>query len=344
MKTEQSIVNSEVLRGFNDYVCGLGLNSKALYQQFGVSAKLIADKNIKLPFSIVAGLLQSAAKHSQHEDFALRFAAAQRRQQILKTPPKFDQFDSFHSALVAAMKHYNLPGSEINWSLEAIGDKAYLTRLERLDPKVDSRHYTSLVIARCLTGLQELFGANWRPHEVLFSFQAPKDPRPYQRYFCSAIQFDQEHTQIIFPSKVLTPALSPVPHIEQNPTENNPADFHHDADKFLAHVNALVRQALHNGHCQPQVVAGLLSLNSKKLQRMLQKLGTNFQDIRHQVRLDEAAYYLNNSTISITYIAEILGYSEAGALSRAFKRKHGKSPSAWRQSQRRRLQTKHPAL
>lgn len=328
MNPRQSIVNSEVLLGFDDYVTSQGIDTKALYKQFGVSAQLIANKNIKLPFAIVAGLLKSAAKRSQQEDFSLKFASAQRQQQSHKAPPQIEYFDSFNNALIAAMKYYNLPGSEINWSLKAIGDKAYLTRLERLNPRVDSRHYTSLVMARCLIGLRQLCGDNWRPLEVLFSFQAPENIQTYQHYFGAPIKFDQEHTQIILPRSALYLAKDQTSSLQQD----NKIDFQNDPNKWLAKVHALVRQALHNGHCQPDVIAGMLSMHSKKLQRKLQQLETNFQDIRHQIRLEEAAYYLKNSSIPITYIAEILGYSETSALSRAFKQKFKKSPLVWRKS------------
>jgi len=331
MKPKQTIVNSEVLLGFDEFVTSLGVDSHALYKQFGVSPELIANKNIKLPFAIVAGLLESAANRSQQEDFSLNFAAAQGKLKTQRTSPQIGHFDSLENVLVAAMKamkHYNLPGSEINWSLKTAGKKAYLTRLERLNHQVNSRHYTSLVMARCHIALQELYGRNWRPLELLFSFQAPKNIRPYLHHFGVPVKFDQEHTQIIFSAEALK--LNRINNRAVSLQKKTKTPYQNDTDRFLAHVHALVRQALHNGQCQAETIAEVLGIHTKKLQRDLHKLDTNFQDIRHQVRLDEAAYYLKNSTILITDIAEILGYSEASALSRAFKVRYGKTPSAWR--------------
>jgi AraC-like DNA-binding protein len=56
-----------------------------------------------------------------------------------------------------------------------------------------------------------------------------------------------------------------------------------------------------------------------------------FDALRDDARRQAAEVYLADATLSIGEIAYLLGYSEPGALHRAFKRWHGTTPQAFRQ-------------
>jgi hypothetical protein len=74
----------------------------------------------------------------------------------------------------------------------------------------------------------------------------------------------------------------------------------------------------------------LMAMHPKTLQRELHHQGVSFRALRARARLDAAEHYLRDSTIPLTRIAEMPGFSELSALSRAFKTRHGISPAVWR--------------
>ena len=62
------------------------------------------------------------------------------------------------------------------------------------------------------------------------------------------------------------------------------------------------------------------------LQRKLEAEGTSFATIFDRVRAGLARSYLLESRLSVAEIAELLGYSETGALTRAVRRWFGENP------------------
>ncbi len=77
-------------------------------------------------------------------------------------------------------------------------------------------------------------------------------------------------------------------------------------------------------------VATRLQLSPRTLQRRLKAEGLVHQELVEAVRQELSAGYLQEPTLSFTDIAFLLGYSDATAFSRAYKRWTGQSPSAAR--------------
>lgn len=73
-----------------------------------------------------------------------------------------------------------------------------------------------------------------------------------------------------------------------------------------------------------------LSVSERTLHRRLAKQQLGFHSVLDQVREQRARTLLDDSSVSIERIAEMLNYSEAAAFSRAFKRWAGVSPLRYR--------------
>ncbi len=78
------------------------------------------------------------------------------------------------------------------------------------------------------------------------------------------------------------------------------------------------------------VVARRLATTPRTLQRRLARTGTTFDALRDEARKQAAELYLADTTLTITEVAYLLGYSEPTAFHRAFKRWHGTTPQAFR--------------
>lgn len=77
-------------------------------------------------------------------------------------------------------------------------------------------------------------------------------------------------------------------------------------------------------------VAGQLGLTTRTLSRRLAAEGTSFGKLQDRIMIDKAQVYLRHSEVSLSQISELLGYSEPGAFTRAFRRVTGMSPRQWR--------------
>ncbi len=85
-------------------------------------------------------------------------------------------------------------------------------------------------------------------------------------------------------------------------------------------------------------VARELHLSTRTLRRRLAESGTSFQALQQEVRYEQAREYLSRPSLSVTEVADILGFSEPGNFSQAFKRwSGGLSPRGFRRLERERL-------
>ena len=97
-----------------------------------------------------------------------------------------------------------------------------------------------------------------------------------------------------------------------------------------------VRRALY-----PMVLSGtatlgntarLFSLHERTMRRRLEADGTTFQQLLNEARFEVAQQLLRETQIAAAEIAAILGYSNPGAFSRAFRGWSGSTPRCWRKS------------
>jgi AraC-like DNA-binding protein len=79
-------------------------------------------------------------------------------------------------------------------------------------------------------------------------------------------------------------------------------------------------------------LAGLTSTSERTLRRRLREEGTSFRAILASTQADDAAELVSDRSLSITAIAERLGYADLSTFSQAFKRWHGVSPAAYRRT------------
>ncbi|WJO24406.1 AraC family transcriptional regulator [Pseudomonas soli] len=77
-----------------------------------------------------------------------------------------------------------------------------------------------------------------------------------------------------------------------------------------------------------------LKISSRSLQRYLLTQGTSFQALLDGTRQAMATRLLRDATINLTQVAELLGYTQLAAFSRAFSRWHGLSPQQWKRQLR----------
>ena len=84
-----------------------------------------------------------------------------------------------------------------------------------------------------------------------------------------------------------------------------------------------------------QVIARALGTSERSLQRRLAAAGVSYRQLLDVARKEAAERYLSDARLSIGEIAYLLGYSEAAAFNRAFRRWRHERPQVFRQRQRR---------
>jgi AraC-like DNA-binding protein len=75
-----------------------------------------------------------------------------------------------------------------------------------------------------------------------------------------------------------------------------------------------------------------MNTSIRNLNRKLSNEGTSFKTLLMEIRRELAEQYINDSTLTLTEISFLLGFSEISSFSRAYRRWEGQSPSEARKS------------
>ncbi len=105
-----------------------------------------------------------------------------------------------------------------------------------------------------------------------------------------------------------------------------------ERNDIVNRVRGIVVEELSSCTLNKQRVADKMHMSSRSLQMKLAAKDTSFQEILDSTRHSLALGYMEQSAISITEAAYLLGFSEVSNFTRAFKRWTGKSPRDFRQS------------
>ena len=78
-------------------------------------------------------------------------------------------------------------------------------------------------------------------------------------------------------------------------------------------------------------LAAQVNVSERTLRRRLVAQNASYRDLRDEARYERARDLLINSELSISEVAQALGYADPRSFRRAFKRWSGELPTAFRQ-------------
>jgi AraC-like DNA-binding protein len=96
-------------------------------------------------------------------------------------------------------------------------------------------------------------------------------------------------------------------------------------------VRSKLIERLPSGRVDEGDIAASINLSQRSLQRKLQQQGVSFTGLLDSSRRELGLQYVRDSQYSLNEVAYLLGFSEPGNFSRAFKRWYGKPPSQYRE-------------
>jgi AraC-like DNA-binding protein len=170
---------------------------------------------------------------------------------------------------------------------------------------------------------------------VAFAHARPPHAREYALMYSANLEFGAPQTSMRFEGRALA---APV---VQNPAKLQQFLRTAPQSVFLKYRNeeswaALLRRRLRGSVGEAQgwpvfeQVAAELGTTATTLRRRLEREGTSYQAIKDQLRSDVAIDYLCRSSLSVDEIGARIGFQDASAFHRAFKRWNGVQPGEYR--------------
>lgn len=219
-------------------------------------------------------------------------------------------------------------------SLERAGaDARFLYRIH--DPSIgNSLQDCVYTLGKVFRRFRAVAGDAWRLDDVTIAMQGPSARNRYFDFFQARVRFGENQSALRFPASVLT---TPIHGADVDAYARLCVELEQclrtrcDADVLEDAIRAWVLQA------SRRWIAGTLEqaaadfgVTPRTLQRRLKERGLGFLELRAQVRMEQARQLLAETALSVTSIAQQLGFSEASAFTRAFRNHASLSPRAFR--------------
>lgn len=328
-------VRSAILVGSISVLAEFGTDAVALAREVGLDPAALTDPDIPVPVSQLLDFYAAAAQVANCPTFGLRMAAITGMTVIGPLWLLLRQARTLREMSEDLASHFDLYTSAAIVKLRPIGKDALLTWGAAADigrPEVQMAEFSLAVICG---ELRRHAPSGWEPASVRFRHAAPKDRAPLRRVFGSHLAFDQPENGILIESKVLDLPLQTggsrtrtlLSHVLRREGGGDPA--------LLARTDAVVRAMLPYSRCTLQDVSRALSMAPRTLQEHLKAHGSSFQKVRDTARAELAARYLRDSHMSLSQVADVLGFAELAVFSRCFRRWHGTTAREWRAAAKR---------
>lgn len=313
----------------------LAADPELLIRQANLDPHLFHDTNSVIPLANLGRLLSLCAAHTQCPYFGLLVGQRAAISSLGPVGGLMLHSQSVGEALRAFISHLHLRerGAAL---LINISDSVVMLSHTVHEPGVESTdQIADAALATIVKVMRTLCGPEWAPDEVFLPRHPPADQEPYRRFFRSPLWFDQETAALSFPAHWLEHRVEGADPAFREVFEARIQELEslHDTD-FKEDLCRILRTRILNGRCSAETIAGLFAMHRRTLSRHLHAEGTGFRHLTDEIRFDIARQMLVDTNISLSQIAAALGYSEASAFTRAFRRWSGKPPAAWRAEHR----------
>ncbi|MFC1778277.1 AraC family transcriptional regulator, partial [Pseudomonadota bacterium] len=321
-RTQPQMLRIGATLGLPDVLRSLGADPGNVMNEVGVDHELFGDPNNLISFALRGRLLAHCAERMscQHLGLLVGQQASLHSLGMLGLRAKYSTDVGSALEILKRYLHLHVRGATttlaIDSGLAVLEYQIYQTRALGNDQVGDG------AVAVLYNILSELCGNDWRPIEVRFAHRRPIDDEPFQQFFRAPLRFDSNEYSVVFSAAWLGHRLpdvdSEVRRLLQQ--EVNKIEIHQE-DDFTDQVLSVLRTAIVTGHSSADEVAELFSMHRCTLSRHLKELGTSFQNLLDEVRFEIARQLLEDSRMEIIQIAALLGYSNASAFTRAFRRR-----------------------
>lgn len=323
------------MRGLAELLVELKQPVEPLMQRFGIPLTALDDDDLRISLVAYAQLLEHVAGAADCPDLGLRMAE---RQDIGILGP-----------LAIAMQNANTMGDALRICLGYMHTHSPAIRLS-MHPGVPK---AGMIALRLL-----LVAPSWLPHRqvmeqcvadllhfIQWLAQAPVPlvqvhmPHPpaatasrYAQVFGPALTFEEPHAELILPDHFLDTTLQGASEeLQRLSLEYLQLAFHPDQQTLTEQVESVLRRTLSTSLGRRDVIARLLDIHPRTLQRRLAAEGQRYQDILDSVRREQALQWLTETDEPLVQVAGQLGLADQTVLCRNCRRWFGRSPTQLRQ-------------
>jgi AraC-like DNA-binding protein len=327
--------STQALRFIVAVTAAQGIPPPRLFEALDVPSSIVFDPDGRLPLDLLLRAWSTAAKLTANANFGLY--AAQKVQ--VADFGAFGYLVRHSPTLEQAYQRLSRYLGAVNQAVELTivkTDSHCQLRVRPRSPVADVDMLRHPV--ECLLGVLMECAHRFSPEPVVaqavhFRHRAPSQQAEHQRFFGVTPRFAQPSDQLIVDCKLLainnSRADAPLlPILEKHLANHAQAAPHGGAAPET--LRQILKHLLQQGEPTLTRTAAHLRMSPRTLQRQLKLQGTSIQLLLDEVRREIALQSVEKSQLPLAEIAFMLGFSEASAFHRAFKRWSGCTPGELR--------------
>ena len=279
-------------------------------------------------------MLEQAAQQSRRNDLGLELACLPWRLGESVFGPAFSWAPDLRSALEIMVTHFEASQTRTVVRLFEQHGTAYLT-YQVTDPSASGcLHDCVYTLGKLCHSIRRAIGPVWKPKHVAFTGRSFTGTAPYQKFFQAPVSFNSCFSGLCFDDSFLDQTI-PTADAQQlkdfceRLQESVPSPSAQPS--FEAALTIWIGQAISKRDATLENAARAFGMTPRTFQRQLRDRGLGFQMLLGQIRLERAkALLIHEPRLSISEIADELGFSETSAFTRIFRHHMHSSPRAYR--------------
>jgi AraC-like DNA-binding protein len=320
-----------------DFLSSLGMDTKAIAANNGIDVSKLHDLKTLISAQQHKGLLLEARQCYPGSDLGLALG-------LQRSIATHDQLAylmissaTLREASNAGLKYQNYSGRFSGSLLVTSFSEIQTEGCYQIDAKAELGDLRLLaiedILSNIITTARWVLGQPLPITKLRCNYPAPAHVARYESIFQCPIEFNSPATQLFFNANILDqplPQASPqsVTFYKKLCEEKSITHNHGDIAWRLSQIiveDPAAPPSLHNA-------ATRLHCSARTLSRKLLAQGWRYQQLIDQVKEIHARRHLSDPTLSITRIAQQLGYSDSSGFHRAFKKWTGMSPRSFRKA------------
>jgi AraC-like DNA-binding protein len=327
-----SYIRSVALTGFETLVARRGGDVLSIIEQAGIDPAALTDASCLIGWGALGAAFEIAAREINEPLFGLELAA--------EVPAVFPNAvpivllarpgETMRDWVLASAPHWIFYTNGYRVELVPEETGGMLIRLVFPRHSFSPRHVIETSFATWCRLWRAVVGGGQHPVAVHFRHRLPGPFERYTECFGPGVAFEQEHYQLHFSAEQMQARLRDdqgrkralIDWLVRRRLETFP-----DYDQSMAQtVGMVICGILGAGVSNLEFVAESLSLNPKKLQRLLAQENTSFSQLLDTARKELSLRMLTTTDVGVAQIAGLLDYAGTAPLSLAVRRWHGLSP------------------
>ena len=323
-------VDAVAVRLVRDELANKDVDVDAALKEAGLTTREIEDEGNRVPVIKQIRLCQIAARLLDDDCFGLRIGASVNAKELGLVSYIGLSSETVGEGIENLARYIKIFTDRVKLQINSSGNLVEIMP-ETFYPHNDlTRQLNEASLSHLVATYRTYTNHPIKPDAVHFRHERSSNRRKFEKFFGCPTYFGSDRFGVILKEAdlnlPLTTADSLLLNLLRKYGEELLAKLSNNEPQFLREVNRHIIKQMPKGGARAKVVAEEMGISERTFSRRLAQSGTSFQEILDKVRSDISIRYLQDTNLSLTQIAFLLGYSEPAAFNHAFKRWTGRSP------------------